>query len=149
MKFMETRKKYILYILLIVWLCGIFFFSNQTGDVSIKQSDTIIYKITDIISTKNQEEKENISKKWTFFVRKTAHFLEYFILGLIIYLVLDARNIKHIFISAIISVILFASLDEIHQLFVDGRTTKVFDVLVDTLGASLAIFCTHFIKKNK
>lgn len=146
---MENRKKHILYILLITWLCGIFFFSNQPGEISIKQSDTIIYKITDIISTKNEEEKENISEKWTLFVRKTAHFLEYFILGLIVYLVLDSRNIKYIVTSAIIVSILFASLDEIHQIFVVGRTSKVFDVFIDTLGSSIAILGTHFIKRNK
>lgn len=149
MKFMRNKKKICIYVLLVVWLCGIFFFSNQPGNVSIKQSDTIIYKITDIISTKNIEEKEYISIKWTFFVRKTAHFLEYFILGLIIYLVLDIKSIKHSLLWAIIISILCASLDEIHQLFVTGRTSQVFDVFIDTIGASIAIFFAHFIKKNK
>lgn len=146
---METKKKYFLYIILVIWLAVIFFFSHQPGEISIKQSDTIIHKITDKVSNKDEETKENISLKWTFLVRKIAHFLEYFILGLIIFLVLDIRRVKYPLISAIILSIFCASLDEIHQLFVIGRTARVFDVFVDSLGASLAIFSVNFIKKSK
>lgn len=148
MMFMENRKKYFLYILLVLWLGVIFFFSSQPGEVSLKQSDTIIYKITDIVSDKDIETKEDISKKWTFLVRKTAHFLEYFILGLIIYLVFDERKVKYKVLSAIIFAILCATMDEIHQLFVIGRTAKVFDIFIDTLGATIAIFAANFIKKS-
>lgn len=146
---MKNRKKNIFLILLIIWLCVIFFFSNQSGELSIKQSDTLIYKITDIVSTKDVKEKESISTKWTFYVRKTAHFLEYFVLGLIIYIVLDLRKVKYILTNAIIFSILCASLDEIHQLFVIGRTAKILDVIIDTIGSSLAIIVANFIKKSK
>lgn len=146
---METKKKIFFGILLVIWLCVIFFFSSQPGEVSLKQSDTIIYKITDVVSKKDEETKKDISLKWTFLVRKTAHFLEYFILGLIIYLVLDTRGIKYIIISSVILTILFASLDEIHQIFVVGRTPKIFDICIDTLGSCTAIMCASFIKKNK
>lgn len=147
--FMGSRKKYILYLLLCLWLGIIFFFSNQPGVISIKQSDSIIYKITDIVSKKDEETIKHLSTKWTFLIRKTAHFLEFFILGLIIYLVLDIRKIKYTLITAIILAILFASLDEIHQLFVVGRTAKVFDVFIDSIGSFLAIIIVDFIKKKK
>ncbi len=145
---MKNKKKYFLYLLLVIWLGIIFFFSSQSGEVSLKQSDTIIYKITDIVSKKDVETKKHLSIKWTFLVRKTAHFLEYFVLGLIIYLVLDIRGIKYLQITAIILAILFASLDEIHQLFVVGRTAKVFDVFIDSVGATIAIFGANFIKRK-
>lgn len=148
MMFMKNKKKYFLYLLLVIWLGIIFFFSSQSGEVSLKQSDTIIYKITDIVSKKDVETKKHLSIKWTFLVRKTAHFLEYFVLGLIIYLVLDIRGIKYLQITAIILAILFASLDEIHQLFVVGRTAKVFDVFIDSVGATIAIFGANFIKRK-
>lgn len=149
MMFMKNKKKYFLYLLLVIWLGIIFFFSSQPGEVSLKQSDTIIYKITDIVSKKDEETKKHLSIKWTFLVRKTAHFLEYFVLGLVIYLVLDIRGIKYLQITAIILAILFASLDEIHQLFVVGRTAKVFDVFIDSIGATVAILGADFIKKRK
>lgn len=145
---MKNKKKYFLYLLLVIWLGIIFFFSSQPGEVSLKQSDTIIYKITDIVSKKDEETKKHLSIKWTFLVRKTAHFLEYFVLGLIIYLVLDIRGIKYLQITAIILALLFASLDEIHQLFVVGRTAKVFDVFIDSIGATVAILGAEFIKKR-
>lgn len=148
MMFMKNKKKYFLYLLLVIWLGIIFFFSSQPGEVSLKQSDTIIYKITDIVSKKDEETKKHLSIKWTFLVRKTAHFLEYFVLGLIIYLVLDIRGIKYLQITAIILALLFASLDEIHQLFVVGRTAKVFDVFIDSIGATVAILGAEFIKKR-
>lgn len=146
---MENKKKYFLYLLLVIWLGLIFFFSSQPGEVSLKQSDTIIYKITDIVSQKDDEAKEKISIKWTFLVRKTAHFFEYFVLGIIIYLVLAERKIKYSLIIAIILSIIFSSLDEIHQIFVIGRTAKVFDVFIDSMGATLSIFGTYLIRKNK
>jgi len=73
-------------------------------------------------------------------VRKTAHFLEYLVLGCLLFMgFLDrtrlARNILFVFAAGF----LFAVSDEIHQLFVPGRTLRPFDVLIDMAGIGVAV----------
>ena len=89
----------------------------------------------------DMEKYQKIIEDKTFIVRKTAHFTEYFILGLILILYLQTKEkltTKYI-ILAIIFCVLYATSDEIHQLFVDGRSCKIMDILIDTCGSSLAI----------
>ena len=44
-------------------------------------------------------------------------------------------------------VFLSAGLDEIHQLFVDGRDGNVLDVLIDTLGGAFGLFVSFRIAR--
>ena len=61
------------------------------------------------------------------FVRKTAHFTEYAVLGFFTYK--------------------YASTDEIHQMFVPGREGKVFDVMIDSCGAFCGIMVSLITQK--
>lgn len=69
-------------------------------------------------------------------VRKTAHFVEYLVLGMLLILTVRSyvdRIFEHIFIP------LFAGLaipvvDEFIQLFVEGRSGQVDDVMLDFVG---------------
>ena len=45
--------------------------------------------------------------------------------------------------------IIYASLDETHQLFVYGRTVQVLDVLIDSVGSLISILIIKVIKDNK
>jgi len=74
-------------------------------------------------------------------IRKTAHFVEYFIFSLLILRAIragrqDAR--LRWALAAIIIVAGYACLDEFHQSFVPGRTPAVSDVLLDTTGGTAA-----------
>jgi VanZ family protein len=74
-------------------------------------------------------------------IRKTAHFVEYFILSLLILRAIRAgrRDTRLRWaLAAIIIVAGYASLDEFHQSFVPGRTPAVSDVLLDTTGGTAA-----------
>ena len=44
---------------------------------------------------------------------------------------------------------LYACSDEIHQLFIVGRTGRVLDVIIDTLGASTGVFSYYFLFRKK
>lgn len=66
---------------------------------------------------------------------KLIHFLEFFILALLLVLALIYSNIKYPYAIAIFIAICFAALDEFHQLFVLGRTASIFDFLADSSGA--------------
>ena len=74
-------------------------------------------------------------------IRKCAHFTEYFILSLLILRGIRAGRPGSRFAWALAAIVLvagYASLDELHQHFVPGRTAAVGDVLIDTTGGIAA-----------
>lgn len=75
------------------------------------------------------------------YIRKTAHFVEYFIFSLLVLRAIRAGRRDHQLawaLAAIAIVAGYASLDEFHQSFVPGRTAAVSDVLLDTTGGTAA-----------
>mgnify|MGYP001589930171 CR=1 FL=1 len=73
-----------------------------------------------------------------FIVRKTAHFIEYFILfHLYIYALQKTTHISKskILLFSLIFAIIYAITDEFHQLSVYGREGRVRDVVIDSFGA--------------
>ena len=76
-----------------------------------------------------------------FLLRKTAHLTEYGILGGLVFRAIRAerpgRELRWA-VAAIVIAAVVASLDEWHQSFIPSRTASSQDVLVDTLGATLA-----------
>jgi VanZ family protein len=76
-----------------------------------------------------------------YLIRKSAHFIEYFILSLLILRGIRAgrRDARLGWALAAIAVVAgYAALDEFHQSFVPGRTAAVADVLLDTTGGIAA-----------
>jgi VanZ family protein len=74
-------------------------------------------------------------------IRKCGHFVEYFVLSLLILRGLRGgrREMRLAWIiAAVVLVAGHASLDEFHQSFVPGRTAAVSDVLLDTTGGAAA-----------
>jgi len=149
-------KKTIYIILIITWMIIIFMFSNQPADESSKLSDGFIsttigniYKIFDNDVT--EEKLTEIKEKYTTPVRKTAHFTIYLILGTLTILLLreyDIENRKRL-ILAILICLLYATSDEIHQLFIPGRSGEIKDVLIDTSGSMIGIIITNKITKKR
>lgn len=149
-------KKIIIYILLILWMILIFSFSHQPAVDSDKVSNSVIDKIihtVEIISNHefNDDELEVISNYLIFPVRKLAHFTLYFVLGILFYNVVCLYNIdiKKALLISILFCIIYACSDEIHQLFILGRSGELRDVLIDTLGSILGIFIVKNIKRRK
>lgn len=142
-------KKIFKFILVILCMLTIFFFSSDTGDESSKKSGFFVAIVQDIVGNKlDEKDTETV----TFIVRKTAHFTIYFLLGFLLinlfreYFVID----KKMFFILILLCMLYACSDEIHQSFVLNRTGKIEDVFLDTVGASLGIFAYKkmFLKKK-
>lgn len=72
-------------------------------------------------------------------VRKLGHFTEYLVFGILLAHGLrgDGPQRPRHAVLAIVLAALYAVTDELHQLFVPGRTAAVGDVLIDTAGAAL------------
>lgn len=136
----------ILIALIIFWMTVIFGFSADDGDESQSLSDRITIEVVQIIEPDYEsldvQTQQALFDKVSFYVRKTGHFGEYGILGLLIagllltfekIRALKKSELKMVLIAAGICMI-YAATDEIHQGFVDGRSPKVMDVCIDTAG---------------
>lgn len=133
-------KKYINIILLVLWMGVIFYFSNSTANVSDTHSGFFVNIINDIFNI------DNIGLVTTI-VRKLAHFTEYVILGILMFNVLKDYNIKRVIIISIILCIFYAISDEVHQLFIDGRSFEIYDICIDSIGSIVGNFIFKTIKR--
>ena len=127
-------------IILILWMLVIFLLSNQTGSESTGLSDNFINNTICLnISNCNPE-------VYSFIVRKTAHFLLYFILG--IFSVMNFKNDREGVINALIVCIIYAFFDEIHQMFISNRSGEFRDILIDIVGSLSSILLFYKIRKR-
>ena len=129
---MKWIKKNINIILLIIWMLIIFVMSSFNGESSANQSNFIVKIISEIFSISN-------INYLSFIIRKLAHFTEYFILGILVINNFKKINKKIIF-GSIIFCMLYAFTDEFHQLFVNGRSGQIIDVLIDSFGSMCGIY---------
>ena len=138
----------ILLFLTITWMLVIFTFSAQPAEESTDTSMFWGRMAGELLvpGFKNwpEEKKESFAEKMDYPVRKTAHATEYAILGILLFATLyplDHRDaemnklIKRSRTGASFTLgALYAASDEIHQLFVPGRSGQFTDVLIDSGG---------------
>ncbi|HTK03394.1 MAG TPA: VanZ family protein [Alphaproteobacteria bacterium] len=72
-----------------------------------------------------------------FAVKKTGHFLLFGVLAVLIYrgLIGNGVNKKKALIWAIILSTFYGATDEFHQMFTQGRESRIRDVFIDGVGA--------------
>lgn len=124
----------------------IFYLSSQTSEVSSETSGSFIETVLRIFypgfDSLSVFRKEEIIDSLQFAARKAAHSSVYGILGVFSFLTfVSYRSIAYyarIFISLAVC-LMWAVSDEIHQLFVPGRSCEVRDVLIDFGGSLLAV----------
>lgn len=142
-------KKILHLVLIFICMITIFLFSCDNGDKSTVKSDSIIIKSAQFFLQKdlNSKEREKLLHYLVVPVRKCAHFLIYSMLGFLVlqFLVNFSISSFKAYLLAIFWCFLYACSDEIHQLFVVGRSGQVLDVFIDTLGAIFGCFLYTFI----
>ncbi|WP_026882543.1 VanZ family protein [Clostridium akagii] len=142
-------KKVIIVVLCILCFGFIFYNSTKPGDVSNEKSYSILNKIRAEYRQLDGEEKLEYNQlpasareeKLNLIIRKNAHAFEYCMLAIVVCLILAQFGLKGrgavIYIMFIC--LLYAVLDEFHQLYVPGRTSSVRDVLIDFLGSLIGM----------
>ena len=154
-KKLRQNKKVFHSILVIIWMFVIFNFSSQNGPKSTNTSDVVtsmVVNVTTSVTNKNvsREEVKKRVEDSTFLVRKMAHFTEYLILGiLVLQLLSDYTKInKRMLIVSLIICYLYAVSDEVHQIFIPGRTAKVLDTFIDGAGSLVGITIYSIYQRN-
>lgn len=143
--FLKSKTFKFLYIILIVLFVS-YIFSNsvESREVSASKSSNIVEKINTTLEKMNSP----ILLKEVF-VRKTAHFVEFFILGTLLFgyvFISDKINITDAVYICFISCII-AMTDETIQFF-SNRGSMLLDVWLDFFAASFAIFILYFIART-
>jgi len=149
-------KKIIYFILIVIWMIIIFSLSNQPAIDSTELSDGFISNtIGNVYKLFNKnisfDELNEIKVKYTHPVRKMAHFTIYMILGILVTLLVREYNVsfyKCLFISLLVC-LLYSISDEVHQLFVMGRSGEIRDILIDTSGSFIGIFVFNKLFRKK
>ena len=145
---MKNVKKY-LFVLIIVFTIG-FIWSNslKVADASMEQSNFVKQLILSFFSLFGIDIENTI---FIGFIRKFAHFFEYFILGIELTTyksIYHKQSKKALWFVGFICVFV-ACIDECIQLIPAlERSGELLDVCIDSFGAILAIFVVNGIIKT-
>lgn len=120
----------------------IFFMSSQNGS----SSDRLSISFTSLLFSREWDAAAILN----ILTRKFAHITEFAALAVPLYFFFSTFKIK---VSARCAVpfcltAVYAVSDEIHQLFVEGRACLVSDMVIDSLGALLAIYILNLIVRK-
>lgn len=140
-----SKRQTVFFVLSVLFAILIFCFSARTGVESKGDSYTVGMEFGRIVHPdfKNWSEEAQLAfaAKVDYPIRKLAHATEYAVFAMLICGVwLDARRkrkLSALFAWGIATV--YAMTDEIHQLFVPGRSGQVKDVLLDSCGAAVGV----------
>ena len=159
---MKTNTIRIILLILIFLNCfTIFNFSSEMKDETENRSGRVVEFISNFIpGIKDMPEAEREVFKQEVLdpiVRKVAHLTIYTTLGMLsmcLALTYKGTNYQK-GLTSLVFCLLYSISDEIHQLFVPGRSGQIRDVFIDTLGAIIGILLINLVikiftrKKNK
>ena len=147
---MPKYAKWILTALLIVWCAVIWQFSAAPGGASENTSSQVQDFCNEVLDRAGVD--FDVTSKM---IRKTAHFLEFFVLGVLAAGCLLAHGFRHWHLLAPLVFVPVAVIDECIQIFVPGRGPHILDVLLDCTGgvcgaaAVFALILTILYIKDK
>lgn len=157
---LNKKKIIILTVLILGWMAFIFYMSHQPSSVSSGQSGRTINAIINLPIIGAIAKPILTSSIGEFLIRKAAHMFLYFILGILTFTYLCKKKINNNelisktiiknFVISLIVVFLYACTDEIHQLFIPGRSGEFRDVMVDTMGGfiGLSLISIYYYKRK-
>ena len=137
--------RFALWIFVVIWMAVIFGLSSQVASTSSTLSGLTVR----IVAEHTQPgfgklpavQQNSIIENYQHLVRKTAHVLGYMFLGMLCMAAFSsyALSLPRRTAAALSICIGYAGTDEIHQLFVAGRSGQISDVGIDSCGALLGI----------
>ena len=141
---MKLKKRQIIFILITAAIMVfIFLQSALPADLSQKESNFLVPCISNLFHIN--------ADSASFVIRKTAHFLEYTLLGISLGLTthsLLVYNNRKLVVSGLLAWAIgtvYAVTDEFHQQFVSGRSCELRDMLIDSGGVLLGVLIISLI----
>ena len=105
-----------------------------------------ILSLSNKFNSLTELEQQNIIVNVQYYVRKAAHFSVFASLGLCLFSAINLtfKN-RFLWLYSFIVSVLYAISDEIHQLFVLGRSCRIGDMFIDSMGALSGILIVLII----
>lgn len=134
------------------WYFVIWRFSAQSAVVSGTLSDRLLYRLLEALSgvfrEQPEEGKRAIVLFLSFFERKAAHMFLYFVLTGLLLLALHGLSCEFCLKAGLALGLcgILAAVDEIHQLFVPGRSGELRDVAVDLTGGAVFLLLCWMVR---
>ena len=153
--FTKRNARIVLWTLVILQLVLIFMLSAQTATqssgLSAHFARIVARLVTPEFDRMHPLEQSRLIRHHQHITRKAAHMAEYAMLALYITLALHQKPVWKGAAIAVSASTIYAALDELHQLGVQGRGGSFYDVLIDVLGACLgtllAMLCLRIFRK--
>ena len=148
-------------VLSFIWMLVIFLYSSQPIIDSVKTSSKYAYFVCESIlpwyDDLSFEEQAIHLQNTDHIIRKSAHFVEYAILGFLVSGIFITKRIRKekmvVLILPWLFSALYAATDEYHQLYVPGRSGQIADVIIDSSGALVGVLlywlCIYYINKRQ
>ncbi|MGH7953890.1 MAG: VanZ family protein [Limisphaerales bacterium] len=137
----------------LIWMALIFTASSDSK--SYEHSSRLLAPLLRWLFPQISEDTVNLM---VFIARKCCHLAEYAVLALLLWRALNQskNNLSPWswprFGGALLIVFLYATTDEIHQIFVPTRTPRIHDVVIDTVGGAislLTLWMLHLCRKSR
>ncbi len=144
-------------LLSLMWMMFIFSLSHDTATESSQMSQSITETIVEIIKpeirTMKEPQKQSFIDSMEKIIRKLAHASVFMVLGILVSITLISyvKNSAFVLVSGFAFCVFYAITDEVHQLFVQGRSGEMRDVLIDSAGSLLGmvlVFLSIYIFKK-
>lgn len=140
-------RKVVWWVLILIWCALIFSQSAKPAIESSKESGAIVTFANNVIMSVTGVDKPVVTE---VVVRKSAHFMEYFIMGVLLFKGLCRKDkLAASMIISILSGALYAASDEFHQYFVPGRAMRLLDFCIDSLAVVIAVLVMYGWSKRK
>jgi VanZ family protein len=139
------KRRKLIWLLPIIWLCITVYLSFQDGDSSEHLSHVIAEKICAINNSPQYAYEYEVA------LRDLAHIGTHFVLAFLTALAAYSSNDRHLHpgIASAILCSIIAILSETGQLFIPGRTFEWIDILQNLLGVVYGSTCLIFVYSVK
>lgn len=148
-----SHIRFVLWTVVVLWMVLIFCLSAQEAAQSSSLSGSMIRQVAAVIHpefhTMPVEQQNSVVENYQHVARKTAHTLAYLVLGVLCMTALFQYSIRRgiRFAAALAVCVGYAGTDEIHQLFVPGRSGQLTDVCIDACGSLVGICAVLLIHR--
>ena len=140
---MRRRIQIIKLLLVLAALAFIWGHSVMTADISSQESEWFLSLVRPLVTAVGWcLQKFGVSAEASVLVRKMAHFSEYAVLGVLMYLLFSSPEKRSRGFLPAAACFAAAVVDEFLQRFADGRAPALRDVAIDFAGACLGIALT-------
>ena len=134
---------------LLVLLWAVLIYGSSSSDFGGEQTSRIVIPVLHFLLPSAEPETLDLMHE---FIRKSAHFVNYGVLGALLFRALRAPHKGWAMRWAFWAVLIagtYACSDEYHQSFEEGRGASAMDALLDTTGATAAQVVTWLFLKDR